>query len=70
VLNHETSLLVPPQAEAFANAIARLLDDPALASRLAQAAAELARSRYSREEYVARTVRACERLVQAGASRA
>ena len=39
-------------------------------SRLAQAAAELARSRYSREEYVARTVRACERLVQAGAARA
>ena len=61
---------MPPQAEAFADAIIRLLDDPALASRLAQAAAELARSRYSREEYVARTVRACERLFQAGAARA
>ena len=70
VLTRETSLLVPPQPEAFAGAIERLLDDPALAARLAQAAAELARSRYSREEYVARTVRACERLVQAGAARA
>ncbi len=70
VLTRETSLLVPPQPEAFAGAIERLLDDPALADRLAQAAAELARSRYSREEYVARTVRACERLVQAGAARA
>jgi glycosyltransferase involved in cell wall biosynthesis len=70
VLTRETSLLVPPQPEAFAGAIERLLDDPALAARLAQAAAELARSRFSREEYVARTVRACERLVQAGAARA
>ena len=70
VLTRETALLVPPQPEAFAGAIERLLDDPALAARLAQAAAELARSRYSREEYVARTVRACERLVQAGAARA
>jgi glycosyltransferase involved in cell wall biosynthesis len=70
VLNRETALLVPPEAEAFAAAIGRLLDDPALAARLAQAAGELARTRYSREEYVARTVRACERLVQAGAARA
>jgi glycosyltransferase involved in cell wall biosynthesis len=69
VLNRENSLLVPPQAEAFANAIIRLLDDPVLASRLAQAASELARSRYSREEYLARTVRACERLFQARAAR-
>jgi glycosyltransferase involved in cell wall biosynthesis len=68
VLSRETSLLVAPQPEAFAAAITRLLDDPALAARLAQAAGELARSRYSREEYVARTVRACERLVQAGAA--
>jgi glycosyltransferase involved in cell wall biosynthesis len=70
VLDRETSLLVPPQPDAFAAAIVRLLGDPVLAARLAAAAAALARSRYSREEYVARTVRACERLVQAGAARA
>ena len=70
VLDHDTALLVAPRPEAFAAGIARLLDDPALSSRLSRAAGELARARYSREEYVARTVRACERLVEAGAARA
>jgi len=51
LLRHEeTGLMVPPQnADALGAAIERLLDEPALALGLAQAARDLVRSRCSRE---------------------
>jgi glycosyltransferase involved in cell wall biosynthesis len=66
VLDHETALLVPPEPQAFATALARLIDDPALGARLASAASERARARYGREAYVARTRHVCDRLAAAG----
>jgi glycosyltransferase involved in cell wall biosynthesis len=63
VLNDDVALLVAPEPAAFAEAIARLLDDPALRDRLSASAAQLARTKYSREHYVARTDRAFEQLV-------
>ena len=65
VLDRDTALLVRPEAQAFAAGVVRVLEDPALAERLGRAAAERAGSRYSREEYLARTRRACERLAAA-----
>ncbi len=62
VLDASTAVLVAPGAEAVAAGIARLLDDPALRRRLAAAAAELARTRYSREAFLARTAEAYARL--------
>ena len=50
VRHEETGLMVPPQdVAALSAAIARLLADPALATRLAQAACAWVGSRYSRE---------------------
>jgi len=63
VLTAETALLVPAEAGPFAEAVGRLFDEPALAARLATCAAALARERYSREAYVARTRQAYERLM-------
>jgi glycosyltransferase involved in cell wall biosynthesis len=65
VLDDETSLLVKPEARAFADALARLIADPALRERLARGASERARTRYTREVYVARTKHICDRLVAA-----
>ena len=62
----ETALLVRPEAEAFAAALEGLLDDPARGASLARAAAERARTRYSREMYVSRTRLVCDRLTAAG----
>ena len=59
-----SALLVPPQAEPFAAAIARLLDDPGLGGRLSGAARDRAGTRYSRDAYVARTREVCERLAR------
>lgn len=67
VLDDEVALLVAPEPAAFAEAIVRLLDDPALRDRLSANAAELARTKYSRELYVSRTDTAFERLVAARA---
>ncbi len=64
VLDAETALLVAPQAEPFAAAIARLLDDPGLGARLSGAARDRAGTRYSRDAYVARTREVCERLAR------
>lgn len=63
VLDDEVAALVAPEAQAFAGAILRLLSDPASRERIAQAATERARTRYSRESYVSRTDAACTRLV-------
>jgi glycosyltransferase involved in cell wall biosynthesis len=77
VLDHETSLLVEPDAKSFAAALTRLIAEPALRERLSHAARERARTRYAREVYIARTKHVCDRLsagsvmpVAAGASQA
>lgn len=69
VLDDETAMLVAPQPVAFADAIVRLLSDAPQRERLAAAAAERARTRYSRELYVARTETALERLIAGAPSR-
>jgi glycosyltransferase involved in cell wall biosynthesis len=69
VLDRETSLLVPPTADAFAAALARLIAEPELRARLSHAARERARTRYGREVYLARTRHVCERLAAAGRPR-
>lgn len=51
VLSHETATLVPPEAEAVAGALLRVLRDPAEAGRMAAAAAALAAERYGVESY-------------------
>ena len=62
VLDGTTALLVKPDADALAAGLARLVDDPALGRRLAAAAAELSRTRYSREAFITRTQQAYELL--------
>jgi glycosyltransferase involved in cell wall biosynthesis len=66
VLDRETSLLVPPRAREFADALSRLIAEPELRARLADAARERARTRYARDVYVARTKSVCDRLTAAG----
>lgn len=63
VLSDETALLVPPEAEAFAEAVRRLMEQPAERERLASAARVLADTRYSRDAYVERTAAAYARLL-------
>ncbi len=70
VLDDSIAMLVRPEPAAFAAAIERLLADPALGTRIADAAADRARTRYSRESYVSRTSTALARLVAAAPSRA
>ncbi len=62
VLSAETARLVPPEATAFAAAIAALLDDPAAGHRLAVAARQLSDAKYSRQIYLGRTADAVRRL--------
>lgn len=55
VIEGETGLLVPPQAPAeLADALGRLIIDPALRARLGEAGARRARSTFSLEAHVAR----------------
>jgi glycosyltransferase involved in cell wall biosynthesis len=68
VLTPEIAMLVPVDAEAFAAAIATLIDAPQERERLARAAAALAAEKYSREAYVRRTAEAYRRLVPNWAS--
>jgi glycosyltransferase involved in cell wall biosynthesis len=70
VLDDEWARLAEPAPEAFAEALAGVLLDPAEGQRLAAAAARLAAERYSREAYLARTARAYEMLVGAGPDQA
>lgn len=69
VLDGGVAVLVAPEPEAFAGALCRVLGDADLRVRIAAAAAEHARLHYSREEYVARTRHACERLFAGAAAR-
>ena len=70
VLRPGTALLVPPEPEAFAAALAQLLDEPDERERIAAAAAVLAAGKYSRASYLARTGDAYDRLLGAAAVRA
>jgi glycosyltransferase involved in cell wall biosynthesis len=65
VLDAEIALLARPEPDAFAAAIARMLDDRELRERLGRAAAARAESRYSRAAYVERTREAFARLAAA-----
>ena len=69
VLDHDIALLVPPQADAFAAALSRLIGEPELGRQLARAAAERARTTYSRDVYVSRTRQVCDRIAAALARR-
>ena len=63
VLDDEMALLVPPDPDAFADAIRRLIDRSAERTRLADAARTFAAARYSRDAYVARTAAAYAQLL-------
>ena len=63
VLDDRIAVLVPPQAEAFAAAIGRLIEQPGERHRLAEAARTVASTRYGREAYVAKTAAAYARLL-------
>ena len=62
VLSPAVARLAAPEAEAFAAAIAGLLDDPAAGQALAEAARRLSDEHYSREVYLGRTAEAVRRL--------
>ena len=67
VLEPGTAVLVSPEPAAFAEAIGRLIDDPAERARVAAAAAALAARKYSRASYIERTREAYARLLGARA---
>jgi glycosyltransferase involved in cell wall biosynthesis len=64
VLDDDTALLVEPTPEAFAAGLTQLLAAPEHGRRLAEGAALLAQSRYSRETYLQRTRQAYARLTR------
>jgi glycosyltransferase involved in cell wall biosynthesis len=68
VLDDTTAVLVSPEPTALADGLARVLDDRALGDRLAAAAAEFARTRFSREAYLARTAELYAQLWQPAGS--
>lgn len=52
VLTDETALLTAPNSQAFAEGILRVLDDPALAERLAKNAHQLGQDKFGRQDYI------------------
>ena len=68
VLEPGTAVLVPPEPEAFADALGRLIDDPAQRQRIADAASALAARKYSRAVYLERTRDAYRRLLGTGSA--
>ncbi len=66
VLEPGTAVLVAPDPSALAEAVGRLIDEPAERKRLATAAAALAARKYSRASYLERTREAYARLLGAG----
>jgi glycosyltransferase involved in cell wall biosynthesis len=62
VLTPDLAALVTPEPEAFAEALAALLDDPGARAGLAARAREVAEEKYSRESYLRRTAQAYARL--------
>jgi len=67
VLTSDIAVLVPPDPQPFAEALAALLDDPAARTALAARARAVADEKYSRATYLRRTAEAYARL-SAGAS--
>jgi glycosyltransferase involved in cell wall biosynthesis len=67
VLTPEIAMLVPPEPEPFAEALAVLLDNSQVREALASRAAAVAEEKYSRESYLRRTAQAYARL-SSGAS--
>lgn len=63
VLDDRSALLVPPEAGAIADGLARLIECPEEAARLAAGAAALAKARYSRQVYLDRTRQAYDQLM-------
>jgi glycosyltransferase involved in cell wall biosynthesis len=66
VLSPAVARLVPPEPDAFAAAVAALLDDPSAGRALAAAARRLSDEKYSREVYLTRTAEAARRLAAPG----
>lgn len=67
VLTSDIAVLVPPEPQAFADALASLIDDAAARTALAERARAVADEKYSRAAYVRRTAQAYARL-SSGAS--
>ena len=63
MLSPEVARLVPPEPEAFAEAVGDLIDRPDERARLSAAATALAAAKYSRESYLLRTAQAYARLL-------
>jgi len=62
VLTPDIAALIAPEPEAFAEALAHLLDNPRERAALAARARAVAEAKYSRESYVRRTAQAYARL--------
>jgi len=63
VLTPETAELVPPEPDAIAAAVQRLVQHPEKGRALAFAARKLSETRYSRRVYISRTAEAYEMLL-------
>ncbi len=63
VLSDDVAILTGANADDFARGILRAIDDPAAATRIGQAAKQLADTRYTYEAYLQRTREACAALV-------
>lgn len=63
VLDERTARLSPPQARPFADAVARLIEQPTERHRLAEAARDLAATRYGHAAYMDKTAAAYRRLL-------
>jgi glycosyltransferase involved in cell wall biosynthesis len=64
VLSDETAVLTAPTADAFADGILCILNDPARGAVLGQQARCLAETKYSYDAYLERTRQACSALVE------
>jgi glycosyltransferase involved in cell wall biosynthesis len=69
VLDDDSAELVPPTAQGLAEGLIRVLTDRGRAARLADAAARLARERYSEQSYLDSLAQMLEQVARAGAAR-
>jgi glycosyltransferase involved in cell wall biosynthesis len=63
VLTEETAVLVEPDKESFAKGIMHVIDDPALAERIAKNAAECARLKFNQQDYLSKVNNLYKQLV-------
>lgn len=63
VLTDDTALLVEPNPNAFAGGILRVLNDPEFADRLGKNAHQLAREKFSRQDYITKVSQIYNSLV-------